>query len=280
MSILYGNRDGTFQAPVDITTGVNDPNAVVVGDFNGDGRLDIAVANEGDETVSVLLNTGNDVSGRATFAPAPGSPFSLAPSSNGPIDGMTTANLTGHGNVDLVLSTSPTSEGSGMCGTSDCVQVLTNVDDRSGNFNAVAAYSVGGEGQVAAADVRGTGVDDVLVPMDVTNGTGTGGFEVLHNDGTGALDPPAMFTYPVSENPRALVVGDFTNDGKLDVAMADFTSNITVLFEGNGDGTFTYDDTGPDPEHLQESDNTLAAADFNGDLSSTLPPARTTAGWS
>ncbi|MBV9004116.1 MAG: VCBS repeat-containing protein [Solirubrobacterales bacterium] len=176
MSILYGNRDGTFQAPVGITTGVNDPNAVVVGDFNGDGRPDIAVANEGDETVSVLLNTGNDVSGRATFAPAPGSPFSLAPSSNGPIDGMTTANLTGHGNVDLVLSTSPTSEGSGMCGTSDCVQVLTNVDDRSGNFNAVAAYSVGGEGQVAAADVRGTGVDDVLVPMDVTNGTGTGGF--------------------------------------------------------------------------------------------------------
>ncbi|MBV9004117.1 MAG: VCBS repeat-containing protein [Solirubrobacterales bacterium] len=89
-----------------------------------------------------------------------------------------------------------------------------------------------------------------------------------------------MFTYPVSENPRALVVGDFNNDGKLDVAMADFTSNITVLFEGNGDGTFTYEDTGPDPEHLQESDNTLAAADFNGDLSSTLPPARTTAGWS
>lgn len=99
VSILYGTGDGTFQAPVDITTGGNDPNAVVLGDFNGDGRPDIAVANEGDETVSVLLNTGNDASGHATFAPAPASPFSLDPSSNGPIDGMLTANLIGHGNV-------------------------------------------------------------------------------------------------------------------------------------------------------------------------------------
>lgn len=231
VAILYGNGDGTFQAPVNIDTGV-----------------------------------GFSTEGHAMFAPAPGSPFPLDPSSNGSIDAMTVANLTGHGNLDLVLSSSPAGGGSGKCGTSDCVQVLTNTDDGTGSFNPVAAYAVNGEGQVAAADLRGIGVDDVLVPADVQNGvSGTGGFEVLLNDGTGALDPPALFTYPGSSNPKALVVGDFNNDRKLDVAMADFTSSITVLFEGNGDGTFAYDDTVPDPLGLQSTDNALVAADFNGD---------------
>lgn len=106
ISILYGNGDGTFQAPVQITAG-RYPDAVAVGDFTGDGRQDIAVANGGDETVSVLLNTGNDAQGHAVFTPAPGSPLALDPSTNGMIEGMTVANLTGHGNFDLVLSTSP-----------------------------------------------------------------------------------------------------------------------------------------------------------------------------
>ncbi len=272
VSILYGNGDGTFQAPVDITTGVNDPNDVVVGDFTGDGRQDIAVANEADETVSVLLNTGNDAQGHVIWTPAPGSPYPLDPSSNGAIDGMTAANIDGHGNVDLVLSTNPGATlGGAPCGTADCVQVLTRTAATGPGplFDQAVAYPAAGFGQVAAADLRGTGLDDVLVPANVQNDTtGTGGFEVLLNQANGTLDSPAtpsVYTYPTSENPRALVVGDFNNDGKLDVAMADFTSSTTVLFAGNGDGTFNYDDTVADPGHLQGSDNALATADFTGD---------------
>lgn len=54
IEILLGNGDGTFQPPISETVG-NSPQSVAVGDFNGDGRLDIAVANSADNTVTILL---------------------------------------------------------------------------------------------------------------------------------------------------------------------------------------------------------------------------------
>jgi hypothetical protein len=58
VSILLGNGDGTFQAPVNYGVGVS-PFSVATGDFNGDGELDLAVANEGSDTVSILLGNGD-----------------------------------------------------------------------------------------------------------------------------------------------------------------------------------------------------------------------------
>jgi VCBS repeat protein len=261
LSILYGNSNGTFQAPIEINTGTS-PEAVVVGDFNGDGRPDIAMATF--NSVTVLLNQGNDAAGHATFAPSSGSPFLLAGDPNGPVFGMTTADLTGHGKVDLVLSGQFEAFGSATCATQDCVQMLTNKNDGSGNFNAAVAHPVDGSGEVTAAPLRGTALDDVIVP-------GGGGFQVLLNQGNGTLGAPsAPFTYPGAEVPQAVAVADFNNDGKLDVAIADFDSSITVLFKGNGNGTFTFDDTVSDPTMMQGTDDSLAAGDFNGDCKPDL----------
>jgi hypothetical protein len=58
VSILLGNGDGTFQAHVDYPTG-QAPTSLAIGDFNGDGKLDIAVTNQGDNTVSILLGNGD-----------------------------------------------------------------------------------------------------------------------------------------------------------------------------------------------------------------------------
>src|SRR5207253_230398 len=52
VSVLLGKGDGTFRAPLTFATGRH-PQFVAVGDFNGDGQLDLAVANEGDGTLSV-----------------------------------------------------------------------------------------------------------------------------------------------------------------------------------------------------------------------------------
>jgi hypothetical protein len=56
--VLLGNGDGTFQAHVDHATG-NGPANLLSTDFNGDGKLDLAVTNSVDNTVSVLLGKGN-----------------------------------------------------------------------------------------------------------------------------------------------------------------------------------------------------------------------------
>src|SRR5438067_8466543 len=59
--VMLGNGDGTFQAPVEYTTSKNPFNIgdLVAGDFNGDGKLDLAAANFSQNTVGVLLNKGN-----------------------------------------------------------------------------------------------------------------------------------------------------------------------------------------------------------------------------
>ena len=63
MSVLLGNGDGTFAPQVTYAVG-SDPDAIVAGDFTGDGHLDLAVANDCDDTVSVLLGNGD-----GTFQP-------------------------------------------------------------------------------------------------------------------------------------------------------------------------------------------------------------------
>ena len=58
VSILLGNGDGTFQNQVTYAVG-SYPVALVAGDFNGDGRTDLAVANSDDNDVSMLLGNGD-----------------------------------------------------------------------------------------------------------------------------------------------------------------------------------------------------------------------------
>src|SRR5579864_1379633 len=72
IDVLLSNCDGTFQKPVAIPVGFN-PTAIATGDFNGDGNQDFAVANEGDDTVSIFLGNGT-----GTFTAAKNSPFLLA----------------------------------------------------------------------------------------------------------------------------------------------------------------------------------------------------------
>src|SRR5207244_10590201 len=55
VSLLLGNGDGTFAAPLTFAAGSGPHYSVVVGDFNGDGKLDLAVANYASNDVSVLL---------------------------------------------------------------------------------------------------------------------------------------------------------------------------------------------------------------------------------
>ena len=79
ISVLPGNGDGTFGAHTDYATGANSfPHWVAVGDFNGDHAPDIAVANEGANTVGVFLNKGNGTFGSMSSFGVSQEPYSVA----------------------------------------------------------------------------------------------------------------------------------------------------------------------------------------------------------
>src|SRR5205823_2354869 len=91
-----GLGTGAFQAPVNFSVGAF-PRSVEVGDFDGDGKLDLVTANSTDN-ISVLLNNGNDVGGNPTFQAV------RLTSLSGPAEGIAVGDLNADGKLDLVTA--------------------------------------------------------------------------------------------------------------------------------------------------------------------------------
>jgi hypothetical protein len=202
VSILLGNGNGTFRPAVNYRVG-NTAFALVVGDFNGDGKLDLAVANEYSDSISILLGNGD-----GTFRPALNSgvhqPLALA-----------VGDFNGDGKLDLaVASYGP-------------VSILLGNGD--GAFRAAVTYPVSGAAYaVAVGDFNGDGKADLAVA-----GYGSKNVSILVGKGDGTLQPAVY--YAIGSEPSSLAVGDFNGDGKADLVVTD--SAISILL-GNGDGTF------------------------------------------
>jgi hypothetical protein len=211
ISLLAGNGDGTFQAPV--TTNFSEGGSpLAAGDFNGDGKLDLAFA----AGATVLLNTGG-----GTFAttPAYGTTIFLPRA-------LASGDFTGHGKPDLVVT-----------GIGGNVDVLLN--NGNGTYHPGPTLTVGGSPDaVVVGDFNGDGKQDIVV------GTEAGQVLVFLGNGDGTFQAPRAFTLGTSNSLQALVAGDFNGDHKLDLAVASIllsggteTGQVTVLL-GNGNGTF------------------------------------------
>jgi hypothetical protein len=212
VSILLGNGDGTFQSPLALKAGTR-PDAVVVGDFNGDGKLDLAVADFGDfccdnGDVTVFLGNGDGTFKLAGTFSAGAHPYAMA-----------AGDFDTDGNLDLAVvdHTNPFA----------CTVLLGNGD---GTFRTGGTLGVESPSAIAVADFNGDGNPDVavtdlygLVAVQLGNGDGT--FQGPHYYGVG--------TIPVS-----VTVGDFNGDGNLDLAVANGSSRNVSILLGKGDGTF------------------------------------------
>jgi Bacterial Ig-like domain (group 3)/FG-GAP-like repeat/FG-GAP repeat len=235
ISILLGNGDGTFQAPSYLSTGTDtDPYSVAVGDFNGDGIPDIAVANYATNTVSILLGQGNGTFQGHIDTPVESEPASVA-----------VGDFNSDGNMDLAVANFH----------SDTVSVLLGNGD--GTFKSAVNYDVGhGPVSVAVGAFSGNQTLDLVVVNETDNDA-----SVLLGNGDGTFQTQVTYPTGAGGNPLSVVTGDFNGDGNLDLAVADFRSQQVSVLLGNGNGTFqavlTYP-TGANP-------SSVVTADFNGD---------------
>jgi hypothetical protein len=215
------------------------PDAAAKGDFNGDGKLDLAVAetNYPNGQVSVALGRGD-----GTFKKPITSPVLSTASNNG--DLMIAADFNGDGKSDLAL----------MDDYEAGFQVLLGAGD--GTFQAAVDTPLSNTAlSLAVGDFDGDRNSDVVV---TTNGAqGNPSMNIYLSNGDGSFRSGAQ--YPVNFYSRANVA-DLNKDGKADLIAASFGEPLEV-FLGNGDGTFRNPISGPSDTYS----GGLVVADFNGD---------------
>jgi hypothetical protein len=236
LSVLLGNGDGTFRPHVDYATG-NRPSSVVVGDFNGDGKLDLAVTSGPDNAVNVLLGNGD-----GTFQAQVPYATGINP------QWLVAADFNGDGRLDLATANYGPDYSNGT------VSVFSGNGD--GTFQSQVQYTAGvNPFGIMAADLNRDGKVDLVV----VNNNGGFGVRVLFGNGDGSFQSPVY--YPSGSNPRVGVVADLNSDGYLDLAVANCISNSVSTYQGDGNGNFSP----PVTYAAGICPQTLAGGDFDGD---------------
>jgi FG-GAP-like repeat len=192
--VLPGDGDGTFQGPVDHAVAGGTVYSLAVGDFNGDGRADIAVANKTDSTVTVLLSGGN-----GAFTAEPPVPTGATPG------GLVAADFTGDGRADLAV----TNFAGGTVSVFDRNAANTGFDQEAGSPIAVSANPLG----ITLADVDVDGRQDLAIAAN------SGAVDTLRRSAAGGFTRDPAISLPGHQN--AVAAGDFDGDGRPDLAVSE-----------------------------------------------------------
>lgn len=258
ISVLLGNGDGTFQPAVNYDAG-SLPSSVAIADYNGDGKLDLAVADESEisgNEVSVLLGVGD-----GTFKPATPYPTGTSPNS------VVAGDFNHDGKVDLATANYLDNSVSVLLGNGD------------GTFKNSVQYHVTERPiQIVTADFNGDGIPDLAVAVfnafgvighvALLRGIGDGTFfnaaiyrfqknvysiavGLLNEDSlpdlvlghAGGITPLLNLgggkfakggRYGSQGIPLAVAVGDLTGNGLVDIVEADYVHNSIVIFLNTG----------------------------------------------
>lgn len=201
--VMLGNGDGTFGSPQGVYTGAY-PYAAAVGDFNGDGNLDIANVCRWWRRVAVQLGGGDGAFGSSIYTDV-GHDFPCA---------VEAADLSGDGVLDLVVLND--ADGS--------IDVLLGNGD--GTFSVAGTYPTGAAPcGLAIGDVTGDGNLDIVVSEHDDDTV-----SVFAGDGAGSFG--ARQAAPTGDGPAGVAVADLDGDAALDVAVACPVPGDVYFFRG------------------------------------------------
>jgi len=288
-SLLFGNGDGTFRAPQTSALGTSVASrSAASGDFNGDGRLDMAVGSATTNATNLLFGTAAYKSSTYTIdviAPSVVTIERTTPTSS--TTNASTVEFTvtfdeavaGVDSSDFALVTSglAVSQPPIVTQISGAVYKVTvgritgngtlglnllndgGISDVAGNklrsVQSITTITVGtNPSSVVTADFNNDGLRDLIV-----SNRGSNSLSIFLGNGNGTFQ--AQQTLGVLTNPNATTVGDFNSDGKLDVAIVYASGTTANLLLGNGNGTFQAARTFTGVDNMRA----LTAADLNGD---------------
>jgi len=197
------------------------PRSMVTADFNKDGKLDFAVANSGDSTISIRLGNGAGNFSNANDVSVYSSPYSIV-----------TCDFNKDGNLDLAT-------GNRFQG-----KISVRFGNGSGGFSGDTELNTWGE--LGCGDINGDNKPDIVVAggnhLTSILGDGAGGFQLYSTIEIDTLTYPEP-DFPTEFNVRCIQLGDFNKDGREDVVLTrearyyESGPNTTVL-QNDGDGHF------------------------------------------
>lgn len=240
VTVLLGNGDGTFKeaAGSPYTVGT-DPSAVVVADFNGDGNLDFAVANKGDNTISVFKGDG-----KGGFTPFSGSPFALRNtatiSEKGPVAmvaaNFRNTNLSGNSNAN-----SPEADLAIVNQTTNNVAILLDSVNNNGNISFTEAtnspIAVGiSPVAIATGDLNTDGVADLAV---VNQGDDSVSILLGSSNADGTFTAATGSPLATATTPAGIVIANFTGGNVPSLAVTNQGTGTLGIYVGLGSATFS-----------------------------------------
>ncbi|MFC1609321.1 FG-GAP-like repeat-containing protein [Myxococcota bacterium] len=258
VSVLLGSGaggvgHGTFETPVDYAVG-SLPLAIVAGDFDNDGVIDLATADSGVDQVSILLSTGADGVSAGGFGSAQNISTGTEPC------GLAAIDLNHDAAIDLIVANRQSND----------VSILLGIGD--GSFSGSTEPVGAGPSFVTTCDFDADGSADLAV----TN-TNADSVTVLLNDGAGGLTSLGA-DLAVGAEPSAVLCHDLNSDGILDLTIANTGDNDVSILQGDGSGGVWNGGFGARLDiSTGAAPRALAAADVNGDGTIDLVTA-TTAG--
>jgi hypothetical protein len=207
LSVLFNRTDDNVFNLI-AGEGVRD---VVAADLDGDGDVDLATANEVENTVSVLFNRGNITFTLPLTFNVGDRPFNIVAD-----------DFDGNGSIDLATSDFGSST----------VSVLRN--SGNGFFAPAVLYETNANpATMTSGDIDGDGDSDVVMRNSVFFDDGDrqgNSISVLLNNGDATFNSPISFT--VGEVPVGLILEDLDDNGKLDIATSNFDSqDVTVYLQ-------------------------------------------------